>query len=81
MAKGNATCTASSFSNRGCIKSAPGASSVLYRDKLYKKLKMTHHESPDFTILKVNLKLFNTLLKKTIRAAKYMYYESTFTKK
>ena len=41
---------------------------------------MTHHESPDFTILKVNLKSFNTLLKKTIRAAKYMYYESTFTK-
>ena len=42
---------------------------------------MTHHESPDFTIMKVNLKSFNTLLKKTIRAAKYMYYESTFTKK
>ena len=41
---------------------------------------MTHHESPDFTILKVNLKSFNTLLKKPIRAAKYMYYESTFTK-
>ena len=54
--------------------------SIKYRDKLYKKLKMTHHESPDFTILKVNLKSFNTLLKKTIRAAKYMYYESTFTK-
>ena len=53
--------------------------SIKYRDKLYKKLKMTHHESPDFTILKVNLKSFNTLLKKTIRAAKYMYYESTFT--
>ena len=54
--------------------------SIKYRDKLYKKLKMTHHESPDFIILKVNLKSFNTLLKKTIRAAKYMYYESTFTK-
>ena len=54
--------------------------SIKYRDKLYKKLKMTHHESPDFTILKVNLKSFNTLLKKPIRAAKYMYYESTFTK-
>ena len=41
---------------------------------------MTHHESPDYTILKVNLKAFNTLLKKTIRAAKYMYYESTFSR-
>ena len=29
MAKGYATCTASSFSNMGCIKSAPGALSVL----------------------------------------------------
>ena len=38
--------------------------SIKYRDKLYKKLKMTHHESPDFIILKVNLKSFNTLLKK-----------------
>ena len=37
--------------------------SIKYRDKLYKKLKMTHHESPDFIILKVNLKSFNTLLK------------------
>ena len=38
------------------------------RDKLYKTLTMTHHES--YTILKVKLKAFNTLLKKTIRAAK-----------
>ena len=52
--------------------------SIKYRDKLYKTLKRTHQESPDYTILKVNLKAFNTLLKKTIRAAKYMYYESNF---
>ena len=38
--------------------------SIKYRDKLYKTLKMTHHESPDYTILKVNLKAFNTILKK-----------------
>ena len=54
--------------------------SIKYRDKLYKTLKMTHHESPNYTILKVNLKAFNTILKKTIRAAKYMYYESTFSR-
>ena len=44
--------------------------SIKYRDKLYKKLKMTHHESPDFTILKVNLKSFNTLLKKNYTCSK-----------
>ena len=54
--------------------------SIKYRDRLYKTLKMTHHESPNYTILKVNLKAFNTILKKTIRAAKYMYYESTFSR-
>ena len=54
--------------------------SIKYRVKLYKTLKMTHHESPNYTILNVNLKAFNTILKKTIRAAKYMYYESTFSR-
>ena len=58
----------SKWITQGIIKS------IKYRDKLYKKLNMTYHESPDYTILKVNLKSFNTLLKKTIRAAKYMYY-------
>ena len=41
---------------------------------------MTHHESPNYAILKVNLKAFNTILKQTIRAAKYMYYESSFSR-
>ena len=50
--------TISKWITHGIIKS------IKYRDKLYKKLNMTHHESPDFTILKVNLKSFNTLLKK-----------------
>ena len=38
--------------------------SIKYRDRLYKTLIMTHHESPNYTILKVNLKAFNTILKK-----------------
>ena len=41
---------------------------------------MTNHESPNYTILKVNLKAFNTILKQTIRAANYLYYESTFSR-
>ena len=48
--------------------------------KIYKTLKMTHHESPNYANLKVNLKAFNTILKQTIHAAKYMYYESTFSR-
>ena len=38
--------------------------SIKYRDKLNKMLKMIHHESPNFTILTINLKAFNNTLKK-----------------
>ena len=48
----------SKWISHGIIKS------IKYRVKLYKTLKMTHHESPNYTILKVNLKSFNTILKK-----------------
>ena len=46
----------------------------------YRKAYTKKDESPNYTILKINLKAFNTILKKTIRAAKYMYYESTFSR-
>ena len=41
---------------------------------------MTHHESPNYTILKVNLKAFNAigLLKKLY--VREMYYESAFSR-
>ena len=50
--------TISKWITHGIIKS------IKYRDKLYKTLKMTHHESPNYTILEVNLKACNTILNK-----------------
>jgi len=54
--------------------------SILYRDKLYKKHKMTDPYSLDFTIQKINLKTYNTILNKAIRLAKKCYYEAIFLK-
>ena len=55
--------------------------SIKYRDKLYKLLKMTPRASVTHTTQQINLKTYNSILKKTIRTAKLillMYYESTF---
>jgi hypothetical protein len=54
--------------------------SIKFRDGLYKKYKMTDPDSPEFDILKVNLKTYNTILKKSIRLAKKKYYEGLFLK-
>ena len=51
-----------------------------YRDKLYRTIKQTNQESPEFEIIKTNLKTFNKLLKKNIIMAKKMYYQSQFSK-
>jgi hypothetical protein len=52
--------------------------SLNFRDKLYKDMKKTPITSPQVTILKLNLKTFNAILKKTIRNAKISYYHSQF---
>ncbi len=39
---------------------------------------MTPHASVAYTTQQINLKTYNSILKKTIRTAKLMYYESTF---
>ena len=54
--------------------------SIVFRDKLYRTLKQTNKESPEFEIIKTNLKTFNKLLKKNIIMAKKMYYQSQFSK-
>ena len=54
--------------------------SIVFRDKLYRTLKQTNQESPEFEIVKTNLKTFNKLLKKNINLAKKMYYQSQFSK-
>ena len=52
--------------------------SINFKDKLYKKLKLTPVSSTLFTTLKHNLKTYNGILKKTIRSAKLNYYHSQF---
>ncbi len=41
---------------------------------MYKKLKMTHPDSQQFTILKANLNTYNNILKRSIWLQKKLYY-------
>ena len=54
--------------------------SINYRDGLYKKLKCTNPESANYQTDKINLKTYNTILKKSIRLAQITYYEKVFQK-
>ena len=53
--------------------------SIRYRDKMYKQLKLTNPTSGNYETIKINLKTYNTILKKNIRAAKQVYFESRFS--
>ena len=53
--------------------------SIRYRDKMYKQLKLTNPNSNNYETIKNNLKTYNTILKKNIRAAKQIYFESRFS--
>ena len=53
--------------------------SIRYRDKMYKQLKLTDPSSNNYETIKINLKTYNTILKKNIRAAKQIYFESGFS--
>jgi hypothetical protein len=54
--------------------------SIKRRDQLYKHLKMTDRDSPEFDMKKQELANTNRLLKQCIRSAKSSYYTSQFTK-
>ena len=54
--------------------------SIMFRDKLYKKLKTTKNTSPLYHTLETNLKTYNCILRKTMRAAQKSYYENIFNK-
>ena len=54
--------------------------SITQRDNLNLELKKTNRNSPDYQIRKENLKLFNQVLKRSIRQAKTDYYHMIFTK-
>ena len=46
---------------------------------MYKQLKLTDPSSNNYDTIKINLKSYNTILKKNIRAAKQIYFESRFS--
>ena len=52
--------------------------SIKHRDKLYKKLRITKANTPLYDNLRVNLKTFNTILKRSIRIAKKSHYAQQF---
>ena len=53
---------------------------IRYRDKLRNKLKLMHADSQEHPMTRANLMAYNAVLKKCIRAAKQMHYESCFNK-
>ncbi len=54
--------------------------SINYRDKLYQNFKMTDPNSQTYNILKINLKTYNIILKRSIQLQKKLYYEVCFKK-
>ena len=62
----------SSWITQGLLKS------IRYRDQLYKKLKLTNPNSPNYDTIKTNLKTYNLILKQNVHSAKQIYYETFF---
>ena len=54
--------------------------SIRYRDKLYKKLRLSNPNTLHYDTLKFNLKTYNLILRKSIISAKQTYYESRFNR-
>ena len=54
--------------------------SIKCRDKLYFKMKQTPVNTQQYITLKINLKTYNGILRRSIRVAKTMYYHITFEK-
>ena len=53
--------------------------SLKFRDNLYKRMKLTNPNSREYEIMCMNLKTYNTILKRSIRASKQHYFASTTT--
>ena len=51
-----------------------------FRNCMYKKLKTTHPDSAEFEALKINLPMYNKILKRNIKMAKSTYYQASFSK-
>ena len=54
--------------------------SITFRDNLYRKLKQTPPDSNQFPVLKINLRTYNKILKRSIKMAKSTYYQHSFQK-
>ena len=50
-----------------------------YRYKMYTKYKLANPNSGNYETIKINLKTYNTILQKNIRAAKQINFESRFS--
>ena len=64
----------SNWITNGIIKS------IKFRDNLYKRTKQTSQNSIEFVNLKQNLSVYNKILKKLIKEAKFSYYNNNFAK-
>ena len=54
--------------------------SIKFKDRLYKQLRSSPPDSPEFHATKTNLRTYNNILRKSIRSAKTIYYNSCFQK-
>lgn len=54
--------------------------SIQFRDDLYKRLRLCTPGSIEWSGLKINLKTYNSILKKSIRAAKEVFFANSFEK-
>ena len=54
--------------------------SIKYRDKLNKTLRITPPDTERHATLKINLRTYNTILRRVIRTAKSTYYECAFNR-
>ena len=54
--------------------------SIKFRDKMYKRLRLTNYDSPMYETLEKYLKNYNCILQRNINAAKKNYYESKFNR-
>ena len=52
--------------------------SIKFRDKMYVRFKQCPQNSEEYTVLKNNLHVLNSILKHTIYEAKTKYYENLF---
>ena len=52
--------------------------SIRYRDKLYKQLKLTNPDSPNYETISIDLKMYNGILNTNIHAAKQIYILTMF---